>query len=96
LFVGRPVWEGGQYEGDDTTRFETLRLAMELGVDYVDIELKVRLFEQSNLLCFFQLPGQLELETMQVGYRITCTVLGIWVQVQYILLLPQIKSWMSP
>jgi 3-dehydroquinate dehydratase len=51
LFVRRPVWEGGQYEGDDTTRFETLRLAMELGVDYVDIELKVRLFEQSNLLC---------------------------------------------
>jgi 3-dehydroquinate dehydratase len=53
LFAGRPVWEGGQYEGDDTTRFETLRLAMELGVDYVDIELKVRSFEQSNLLCFF-------------------------------------------
>ncbi|KAJ1257368.1 hypothetical protein BS78_K075700 [Paspalum vaginatum] len=36
----RPSWEGGQYEGDDTTRFETLQLAMELGVDYVDIELK--------------------------------------------------------
>ncbi|ONM32146.1 Shikimate biosynthesis protein aroDE [Zea mays] len=41
LVTYRPVWEGGQYEGDDTTRFETLRLAMELGVDYVDIELKV-------------------------------------------------------
>ncbi|KAF8676460.1 hypothetical protein HU200_047015 [Digitaria exilis] len=41
LFVHRPSWEGGQYEGDDTTRFEALRLAMELGVDYVDIELKV-------------------------------------------------------
>ncbi|XP_062198894.1 bifunctional 3-dehydroquinate dehydratase/shikimate dehydrogenase, chloroplastic-like isoform X1 [Phragmites australis] len=41
LVTYRPNWEGGQYEGDDTTRFETLRLAMELGVDYVDIELKV-------------------------------------------------------
>ncbi|CAL4963622.1 unnamed protein product [Urochloa decumbens] len=41
LVTYRPSWEGGQYEGDDTTRFETLRLAMELGVDYVDIELKV-------------------------------------------------------
>jgi len=39
--VHRPTWEGGQYEGDDTTRFDTLRLAMELGVDYVDVELKV-------------------------------------------------------
>ncbi|RLM91319.1 hypothetical protein C2845_PM08G14250 [Panicum miliaceum] len=41
LVTYRPTWEGGQYEGDDTTRFETLRLAMELGVDYVDVELKV-------------------------------------------------------
>ena len=49
--VHRPTWEGGQYEGDETTRFDTLRLAMELGVDYVDIELKVRLILQSNLLC---------------------------------------------
>jgi hypothetical protein len=52
FFVHRPTWEGGQYEGDDATRFETLRLAMELGVDYVDVELKVRLILQSNLLCF--------------------------------------------
>jgi len=41
LVTYRPTWEGGQYEGDETTRFDTLRLAMELGVDYVDIELKV-------------------------------------------------------
>lgn len=41
LVTYRPSWEGGQYEGDDITRFETLQLAMELGVDYVDIELKV-------------------------------------------------------
>jgi len=67
LFVGRPVWEGGQYEGDDTTRFETLRLAMELGVDYVDIELKVRLFEQSNLLCFFNCLDNWKLKLYKWG-----------------------------
>jgi 3-dehydroquinate dehydratase/shikimate dehydrogenase len=37
----RPKWEGGQYEGEDETRFETLLLAMELGAEYVDIEFKV-------------------------------------------------------
>uniref|UniRef100_A0ACD5VF43 Uncharacterized protein n=2 Tax=Avena sativa TaxID=4498 RepID=A0ACD5VF43_AVESA len=41
LVTYRPNWEGGRYDGDDAARFETLRLAMELGVDYVDIELKV-------------------------------------------------------
>uniref|UniRef100_A0A453EWT8 Shikimate dehydrogenase substrate binding N-terminal domain-containing protein n=1 Tax=Aegilops tauschii subsp. strangulata TaxID=200361 RepID=A0A453EWT8_AEGTS len=41
LVTYRPNWEGGRYDGDDATRFETLCLAMELGVDYVDIELKV-------------------------------------------------------
>lgn len=37
----RPKWEGGQYEGDDNKRQETLILAMELGADYIDVELKV-------------------------------------------------------
>ena len=37
----RPNWEGGQYEGNDRKRFEALLLAMELGAEYVDIELKV-------------------------------------------------------
>ncbi|KAM0954297.1 putative shikimate dehydrogenase, 3-dehydroquinate dehydratase [Dioscorea sansibarensis] len=41
LVTYRPKWEGGQYEGDDTRRFEAIRLAMELGAEYVDIELKV-------------------------------------------------------
>ncbi|RYR18696.1 hypothetical protein Ahy_B03g063310 isoform E [Arachis hypogaea] len=41
LFTYRPNWEGGMYEGDDNTRFHALRLAMELGADYIDIELKV-------------------------------------------------------
>ncbi|XP_002277395.2 bifunctional 3-dehydroquinate dehydratase/shikimate dehydrogenase, chloroplastic isoform X1 [Vitis vinifera] len=41
LFTYRPKWEGGQYEGDENSRRDALRLAMELGADYVDIELKV-------------------------------------------------------
>ncbi|KAG6750570.1 hypothetical protein POTOM_045068 [Populus tomentosa] len=38
---GGPRWEGGQYEGDEHTRLEALRLAHELGADYIDVELKV-------------------------------------------------------
>ncbi|XVF30845.1 hypothetical protein REPUB_Repub16aG0092800 [Reevesia pubescens] len=41
LVTYRPRWEGGQYDGDDSKRQEALRLAMELGADYIDIELKV-------------------------------------------------------
>ncbi|KAJ8767531.1 hypothetical protein K2173_017600 [Erythroxylum novogranatense] len=41
LFTYRPVWEGGQYDGDETKRLDTLRLAMELGADYIDVELQV-------------------------------------------------------
>ena len=37
----RPIWEGGQYEGDETKRQDALRLAMELGADYIDVELQV-------------------------------------------------------
>lgn len=41
LFTYRPKWEGGQYDGDENERLEVLRLAMELGADYVDVELQV-------------------------------------------------------
>ncbi|XP_066355362.1 bifunctional 3-dehydroquinate dehydratase/shikimate dehydrogenase, chloroplastic-like isoform X2 [Miscanthus floridulus] len=41
LVTYRPKWEGGEYEGDDESRFEALLLAMELGAEYVDVELKV-------------------------------------------------------
>lgn len=37
----RPVWEGGHYEGDESKRQNALRLAMELGAHYVDVELQV-------------------------------------------------------
>lgn len=39
----RPKWEGGQYDGDENKRQEALRLAMELGSDFIDVELKVQL-----------------------------------------------------
>ncbi|KAJ6384404.1 hypothetical protein OIU78_027671 [Salix suchowensis] len=41
IIVYRPRWEGGQYEGDEHTRLEALRLAHDLGADYTDVELKV-------------------------------------------------------
>ncbi|GAB4843548.1 hypothetical protein Ancab_013511 [Ancistrocladus abbreviatus] len=41
LFTFRPKWEGGQYDGDDNSRLEVLRLAMELGANYIDIEYQV-------------------------------------------------------
>ncbi|GAU45091.1 hypothetical protein TSUD_85770, partial [Trifolium subterraneum] len=41
LFTYRPTWEGGKYDGDENQRLDALRLAMELGADYIDIELKV-------------------------------------------------------
>nr|WME87915.1 shikimate dehydrogenase [Ardisia japonica] len=41
LFTYRPKWEGGQYDGNESKRVETLRLAMELGADYIDVEFQV-------------------------------------------------------
>ncbi|KAG8370060.1 hypothetical protein BUALT_Bualt14G0078400 [Buddleja alternifolia] len=40
LFTYRPTWEGGQYDGDEKSRFNALRIAMDLGADHIDIELK--------------------------------------------------------
>lgn len=34
----RPSWEGGQYEGDDAPRLAALKLAMEIGAAYIDVE----------------------------------------------------------
>ncbi|RYR52548.1 hypothetical protein Ahy_A06g027451 isoform C [Arachis hypogaea] len=47
LFSYRPKWEGGLYEGDENIRLEALQLAMELGADFIDIELKVPLIAYS-------------------------------------------------
>ncbi|KAK9065583.1 hypothetical protein SSX86_014984 [Deinandra increscens subsp. villosa] len=40
LFTYRPRWEGGQYDGDEQSRLAALQLAMELGADHIDVELK--------------------------------------------------------
>lgn len=37
----RPKWEGGMYDGEDNKRLDALRLAIELGADYIDVELQV-------------------------------------------------------
>uniref|UniRef100_A0A5B7A1S8 Putative 3-dehydroquinate dehydratase/shikimate dehydrogenase 3 n=1 Tax=Davidia involucrata TaxID=16924 RepID=A0A5B7A1S8_DAVIN len=41
LITYRPKWEGGQYDGDESRRQAALHQAMELGADYIDVELKV-------------------------------------------------------
>lgn len=41
LVTFRPTWEGGQYDGDESKRRSALCKAMELGADYIDVELKV-------------------------------------------------------
>ncbi|KAJ3681077.1 hypothetical protein LUZ60_015566 [Juncus effusus] len=41
LVTYRPKWEGGEYNGDDDSRLKALLIAMELGAEFIDIELKV-------------------------------------------------------
>ncbi|MED6221692.1 hypothetical protein PIB30_057224 [Stylosanthes scabra] len=41
LITYRAIWEGGEYDGDESKRVDALRLAIELGSDFVDVELKV-------------------------------------------------------
>ncbi|CAN0897548.1 Bifunctional 3-dehydroquinate dehydratase/shikimate dehydrogenase, chloroplastic [Linum grandiflorum] len=40
IIVYRPKWEGGEYEGEENSRLETLYLAAQMGADYIDIEHK--------------------------------------------------------
>ncbi|XVF37456.1 hypothetical protein REPUB_Repub20aG0009600 [Reevesia pubescens] len=41
LVTYRSRWESGRYDDNDSKRQEILCLAMELGTDYIDIELKI-------------------------------------------------------
>lgn len=52
----RPTWEGGKYDGDENKRLDALRLAMELGADYIDVELKVVLFSPFDFISWFTIP----------------------------------------
>eukprot|EP00850_Spirogloea_muscicola_P009269 SM000051S17629 [mRNA] locus=s51:653850:657503:- [translate_table: standard] len=38
----RPTWEGGQYSGPEEARLEALLQAVDLGADFVDVELQAR------------------------------------------------------
>jgi 3-dehydroquinate dehydratase-1/3-dehydroquinate dehydratase/shikimate dehydrogenase len=40
LFTNRPLWEGGNYQGDEKERLLPLLQAVELGAGYVDLELQ--------------------------------------------------------
>ncbi|CAJ1960958.1 unnamed protein product [Sphenostylis stenocarpa] len=40
LIAYRPKWEGGLYEGDESMGLEALQLAVELGADFIEVELK--------------------------------------------------------
>lgn len=42
--LDRAKWEGGEWEGDEVTRQDLLRTAIDLGAEYVDVELKVFFF----------------------------------------------------
>lgn len=37
----RAKWEGGEYKGSEESRQDILRMAYDLGADYIDVELKV-------------------------------------------------------
>ncbi|XP_022723003.1 bifunctional 3-dehydroquinate dehydratase/shikimate dehydrogenase, chloroplastic isoform X2 [Durio zibethinus] len=74
LFTYRPVWEGGEYDGDEKERLDVLRLAMELGADYIDVELKVPIIGIvmgdrgliSRILCA-KFGGYLTFGTLEAG-----------------------------
>ncbi|XP_011009903.1 PREDICTED: bifunctional 3-dehydroquinate dehydratase/shikimate dehydrogenase, chloroplastic-like isoform X2 [Populus euphratica] len=72
LFTYRPMWEGGQYNGDEKPRLDALRLAMELGADYIDVELKVA--HEFNDLLRGNKPGKCKLIVSSHNYENTPSV----------------------
>ncbi|CAL9153078.1 unnamed protein product, partial [Musa hybrid cultivar] len=69
LVTYRPKWEGGEYEGNDKQRFQALCLAMELGAEYVDVELKVA--EDFVRLIFEKKPENFKLIISSHNYQST-------------------------
>lgn len=41
MLMFRPIWERNDFEADAHKQLEALRLAKELGADYVELDLKV-------------------------------------------------------
>ncbi|KAJ3688466.1 hypothetical protein LUZ61_017630 [Rhynchospora tenuis] len=72
LVTYRPKWEGGEYDGDDDTRLEVLRLAVQLGADYVDVEFKVA--EKFLNLISGQKPENVKLIISSHNYEMTPSV----------------------
>lgn len=50
LFTNRPVWEGGNYSGEEDARIQLLAEAAENGAAYIDIELKTDKNHQQELI----------------------------------------------
>lgn len=44
----RPSWEGGEYNGDESVRLDTLKRAISLSADFIDVELQVLHFQHST------------------------------------------------
>ena len=65
----RPIWEGGQYDGDESQRQNALRLAVELGADYVDVELKVVISSMFRN-CFLSSLWYCSLSQRSIWYKI--------------------------
>lgn len=67
IITNRPTWEGGNYSGEEEIRLEALQRAINLGVDYVDVEFKAdhRLYRRGAKLIvsyhnFDETPENLE------------------------------------
>nr|GEV55140.1 bifunctional 3-dehydroquinate dehydratase/shikimate dehydrogenase, chloroplastic-like isoform X2 [Tanacetum cinerariifolium] len=72
LFTYRPTWEGGQYDGDEQSRLAALRLAMELGADHIDVELKA--VDDFNNLIHGDKPTKCKLIVSSHNYKNTPSI----------------------
>lgn len=50
IFTLRPVWEGGEFNGPEEKRLAILEEAIDLGFDYVDLELKLKSDKRAELI----------------------------------------------
>jgi 3-dehydroquinate dehydratase/shikimate dehydrogenase len=53
----RPRWEGGKYTGEEADRLEILKMAIEKGFDYVDLEIKIQEDKRTPLIDHAQYMG---------------------------------------
>ncbi|XP_059452287.1 bifunctional 3-dehydroquinate dehydratase/shikimate dehydrogenase, chloroplastic-like isoform X1 [Corylus avellana] len=72
LVTYRPTWEGGQYDGDEKKRLDALRLAMEFGADYIDVELQVA--HEFNDSIYGKKPEKFKLIVSSHNYQDTPSV----------------------